>query len=88
MGSFAALGANPIVDVDALVGNVPIGWLQQGRVQKRDIDAAATYEFSPKVIQENLSAHIKENDIALAATTPVLGQYAPTFGWPESHSDG
>lgn len=26
---------------------------------------------------------ITEADLALAATTPVLGQYAPTFGWPE-----
>ncbi len=26
---------------------------------------------------------ITESDLALAATTPVLGQYAPTFGWPD-----
>ena len=26
---------------------------------------------------------ITEADLALAATTPVLGQYAPTFGWPD-----
>jgi hypothetical protein len=26
---------------------------------------------------------ITEADLALAATTPVLGQYAPQFGWPE-----
>ena len=26
---------------------------------------------------------ITESDIGLAATTPVLGQYAPTFGWPD-----
>jgi hypothetical protein len=27
---------------------------------------------------------ITESDLALASTTPVLGQYAPTFGWPDS----
>ena len=26
---------------------------------------------------------ITESDLALAATTPILGQYAPTFGFPE-----
>jgi hypothetical protein len=26
---------------------------------------------------------ITESDMALAATTPILGQYAPTFGWPD-----
>ena len=26
---------------------------------------------------------IKEADLALAATSPILGQYAPTFGWPD-----
>ncbi len=26
---------------------------------------------------------ITETDLSLAATTPVLGQYAPTFGWPD-----
>jgi len=27
--------------------------------------------------------HIKEDDLGIAATTPVLGQYVPTFGWPD-----
>jgi len=26
---------------------------------------------------------ITESDLALASTTPVLGQYAPTFGWAD-----
>jgi hypothetical protein len=29
---------------------------------------------------------ITEADLALAATTPVLGQYAPQFGWPDDIS--
>ncbi len=26
---------------------------------------------------------LTEADLALAATTPILGQYAPQFGWPD-----
>ena len=37
------------------------------------------YERNPARIEKQ----IKEADLALAATTPVLGQYAPTFGWPD-----
>jgi len=26
---------------------------------------------------------IREDDLGIAATTPILGQYVPTFGWPD-----
>jgi hypothetical protein len=26
---------------------------------------------------------VKEDDLGIAATTPILGQYVPTFGWPD-----
>jgi hypothetical protein len=34
-------------------------------------------------VQERYGVDIMERNYGLAATTPVLGQYAPTFGWPD-----
>jgi hypothetical protein len=75
-----ALGRNPLPDVNRIIENVPIAWIQQGRTAKRDILTAQSHEYNPN----RIAAKIREADLALAATTPVLGQYAPTFGWPES----
>jgi hypothetical protein len=70
-------------DANNIIENVPISWIQQGRIQKSDIAKAKSYEYNPWNITQRLKAQIKEADLALAATTPVLGQYAPTFGWPD-----
>jgi len=75
-----ALGRNPLPDVNSIIENVPIAWIQQGRIAKRDILTAQSHEYNPN----RIATKIREADLALAATTPVLGQYAPTFGWPES----
>jgi hypothetical protein len=75
-----ALGRNPLPDVNSIIENVPIAWIQQGRTAKRDILTAQSHEYNPN----RIATKIREADLALAATTPVLGQYAPTFGWPES----
>jgi len=32
----------------------------------------------------NKQIDLAERNYALASTTPVLGQYAPTYGWPGS----
>ncbi|MEM3617897.1 MAG: hypothetical protein QXK47_02350 [Candidatus Bathyarchaeia archaeon] len=46
-------------------------------------------EVNTRAIMERLplrwvaEGRVTEADLALAATTPVLGQYAPQFGWPD-----
>lgn len=75
-----ALGRNPLPDVNSIIENVPIAWIQRGRTSNKDILTAQSHEYNPN----RIAAKIREADLALAATTPVLGQYAPTFGWPES----
>jgi hypothetical protein len=79
----ADLSRSGVRDVNEIIKNVPIGWIQQGRIAKADIARARTYEANPWRLTEKLGAKIREADLALAATTPVLGQYAPTFGWPD-----
>ncbi len=79
----SALGRSTLPDVNKIISDVPIGWIAQGRTSKQDITTAASHEYNPRRISERLKAQIKEADLALAATTPVLGQYAPTFGWPD-----
>ena len=76
---YASSGAGSVPNVHKIVETVPISWLAQGRISNSDIRRAPSYEYSPKFIGKKLA----EADRALAATTPVLGQYAPTFGWPE-----
>jgi hypothetical protein len=80
LGPVAALGRNPLPDINRIIENVPIAWIQQGRTSKKDILTAQSHEYNPN----RIATKIREADLALAATTPVLGQYAPTFGWPES----
>jgi hypothetical protein len=74
-----ALGRSALPDVNKIIENVPIAWIQQGRTRKNHIVTAASSDYNPN----RLTAKIREADLALAATTPVLGQYAPTFGWPD-----
>jgi hypothetical protein len=73
------LSRSHLADVNRIIESVPIAWIQQGRTSKKDILTAQSHEYNPN----RLAAKIREADLALAATTPVLGQYAPTFGWPE-----
>jgi len=46
-------------------------------------------EANTRVMMERLpirwiaEGRITEADLGLAATTPILGQYAPQFGWPD-----
>lgn len=77
--SVPVIGKTTLPDVSRIIADVPIGWIQQGKITKDDIAKAQPYEFNPR----KLAARIREADLALAATTPVLGQYAPTFGWPD-----
>jgi len=79
----ATLSRSGLPDANSIVENVPISWIQQGRIQKNDIAKARNFEYNPWNITQRLKAQIKEADLALAATTPVLGQYAPTFGWAD-----
>ena len=79
----AGLAKSSLSDIRTVIENVPIGWIQQGRTKKTDIARAQNHEFNPWVITKKLQTQIREADLALAATTPVLGQYAPTFGWPD-----
>ena len=61
--------------------------------KRQDFDLRRTpAPFTPKntrFIMERVpvrwiaEGRVTESDLALAATTPVLGQYAPTFGWPD-----
>ncbi len=78
-----ALGKSGLPDVNGIMENVPIAWIQQGRTRKGDIINARNLDTNPWRITEKLRSEIKEADFALSATTPVLGQYAPTFGWPD-----
>jgi hypothetical protein len=73
------LSKSGLPDINSIIENVPISWIQQGRYRKTDIVKARTYENNPRSIAQK----IREADLALAATTPVLGQYAPTFGWSD-----
>lgn len=75
----AALGRSKLPNLREVISNVPIGWIQQGRTGKDDVFIAKTHEYNPL----RLTAKVREADLALTATTPVLGQYAPTFGWPD-----
>lgn len=34
-------------------------------------------------IRNFAKGRVNEADMALAATSPILGQYAPQFGWPD-----
>ena len=79
----SALSKSALPDVNSIVESVPISWIQQGRIRKSDIVRAKNFECNPWNITEKLKAQIREADLALAATTPVLGQYAPTFGWAD-----
>ncbi len=79
----SALSRSALPDVNSIVESVPISWIQQGRIRKSDIVRAKNFEYNPWNITEKLKAQIREADLALAATTPVLGQYAPTFGWAD-----
>lgn len=75
----AAFGRSSLSDLDKVIESIPIAWIQQGRTSKRDIAAASSSTSNPW----RLAKQVQEADLALAATTPVLGQYAPTFGWPD-----
>src|SRR6266581_3468139 len=79
----SGLSKSALPDVNSIVESVPISWIQQGRIRKSDIVRAKNFEYNPWNITEKLKAQIRETDLALAATTPVLGQYAPTFGWAD-----
>src|SRR6266699_4987494 len=79
----SALSKSALHDVNTIVESVPISWIPQGRIRKSDIVRAKNFEYNPWNITEKLKAQIREADLALAATTPVLGQYAPTFGWAD-----
>lgn len=82
--NFAATSSKSgLLDANSIVENVPISWIQQGRIQRSDLAKAKSFEYNPWNITQKLRAQIKEADLALAATTPVLGQYAPTFGWAD-----
>jgi hypothetical protein len=73
------LSRSHLADVNRIIEHIPIAWIQQGRTSKRDILTAQSHEYNPN----RIAAKVREADLALAATTPVLGQYAPTFGWPD-----
>jgi len=79
----SALSKSTLSDVSSIIEHVPISWIQQGRIRKADVARARSSDYNPWNITEKLNAQIKEADFALSATTPVLGQYAPTFGWAD-----
>jgi hypothetical protein len=65
-----------IASVSAGIG--PHGWSQRAMVQSIPTKAQES------IGQWRYEQSVKERNYALAATTPVLGQYAPTYGWPVS----
>ncbi len=77
----AAAGPSSSPNIQKIIESVPLAWIQQGRFSQKDIKLAASSEFSAARINRKL----QEADRALAATTPILGQYAPTFGWPDDY---
>jgi hypothetical protein len=53
-------------------GVVPVIVNQQGRNPQHWIEDAPLGQYT-----------VREDDLGIAATTPILGQYVPTFGWPD-----
>ena len=68
----------------SMLEKYPFGWITGGRFEPSDI-AQVTAKPGPRQwTEEALKQNsIMERNYALAATTPVLGQYAPTYGWPD-----
>src|SRR2546422_19156 len=68
-----------IASVSAGVG--PQGWSDQAA--KSSIISKAQESIGQWRQEKVWKEKIQERNYALAATTPVLGQYAPTYGWPD-----
>ncbi len=59
-------------------------WESQFRSQPAPLTTKNTRFIMERIpLRWIAEGRITEADMALAATTPVLGQYAPTFGWPD-----
>ena|SRR2546426_1930739 len=71
--------------LSSMLEKYPFGWITGGRFESSDISAVAARpgprQWTEQALKQN---SIMERNYALAATTPVLGQYAPTYGWPVS----
>jgi hypothetical protein len=71
--------------LSSMLEKYPFGWISGGRFEPTDIAAVAAQPGARHWTEQALKQNsIMERNYALAATTPVLGQYAPTYGWPES----
>lgn len=62
----------------------PFSWITSGRFSPSDIgqvrDNPGARHWTEQALEQN---SIMERNYGLASTTPVLGQYAPTYGWPD-----
>ena len=45
-----SLGNSALPDINSIIDNVPIAWIQQGRIRKQDIARAAGYKNNPNRI--------------------------------------
>jgi hypothetical protein len=85
--------------IKTMIERVPIAWLTHGKYYDSDVKEAqakpqaadwtrdaleqsSITEAAWRIGQERYT-QVQERNYGLAATTPVLGQYAPTFGWPD-----
>ena len=67
---------------DAIVKAGPEEWTAQATTQSQITQEGWMLgDYRRNRVQERVN--IQERNYGLAATTPVLGQYAPTFGWPD-----
>ena len=66
--------------LSSMLEKYPFGWITGGRFEPTDIAQVAAKpgprQWTEQALKQN---SIMERNYALAATTPVLGQYAPTY---------